>query len=110
MEQCLFLGDAIMARPVTESKVQQVPVYFPGPDEIWYDLDTFQPYHTNAVVNIPVDINKVLMLTTRYPHTVILIQFISFIAIFKYFLLTVRHIRHLVDYNPMIYFLSSVSN
>lgn len=62
MEQCLFLGDAIMARPVTESKVQQVPVYFPGPDEIWYDLDTFQPYHTNAVVNIPVDINKVLML------------------------------------------------
>lgn len=64
-----------MARPVTESKVQQVPVYFPGPDEIWYDLDTFQPYHTNAVVNIPVDINKVLYpYIFLNPQTVILIQ------------------------------------
>uniref|UniRef100_A0A1B6GNL0 Glucosidase II subunit alpha n=2 Tax=Cuerna arida TaxID=1464854 RepID=A0A1B6GNL0_9HEMI len=55
----LIIGNAVMARPVTESKVQQVPVYFPGADEIWYDLDTFQAYHTNAVVNVPVDINKV---------------------------------------------------
>ncbi|XP_054256929.1 neutral alpha-glucosidase AB-like [Macrosteles quadrilineatus] len=55
----LMIGNAIMARPVTESKVQQVSVYFPGADEIWYDLDTFQAIHTHSVVNIPVDIHKV---------------------------------------------------
>jgi len=55
----LMIGNAIMARPVTESKVSQVAVYFPGADEIWYDLDTYQPYHTNTLVNIPVDIHKI---------------------------------------------------
>lgn len=54
-----------MARPVTESRAQQVSVYFPGADEIWYDLDTFQAYHNNGAVNIPVDIHKVTVLTSH---------------------------------------------
>lgn len=51
-------GNSIMARPVTEPGVKLVPVYFPGTDEIWYDLDTFQPFHS-SFFNIPVDIHKV---------------------------------------------------
>lgn len=54
-----LLGDSLLVRPVTEEGVSEVPVYFPGTNEIWYDIDTFEQFHKNGAVNIPVDLSKV---------------------------------------------------
>lgn len=43
-----------------EEGVSEVSVYFPGTNEIWYDIDSFEQFRKNGAVNLPVDINKVV--------------------------------------------------
>ncbi|XP_032679832.1 neutral alpha-glucosidase AB isoform X2 [Odontomachus brunneus] len=56
----LLLGDSILVRPILQSGVTEVSVYFPGEGKLaWYDIDTMQPYQQAGYVNIPVTIHKV---------------------------------------------------
>lgn len=53
-----LIGDSILVRPVTEPGVNEVKVYLPGQSEVWYDMDTYQPFQADGYVNLPVDIRK----------------------------------------------------
>ncbi|XP_075213212.1 glucosidase 2 subunit alpha [Lycorma delicatula] len=54
-----LIGNSTLVHPVTEPGVSEVPVYFPGHSEIWYDFDTYQPFTINGVLNIPVNLQKI---------------------------------------------------
>lgn len=53
-----LVGDSLLVRPVTESSVTQVDVYFPGKENVWYDVDTYE-VHNHGRVNIPVTYTKI---------------------------------------------------
>lgn len=44
-----------------EAEVESVPVYFPGPDEHWISIDLDKGYQGGGFVDIPVDINSVIL-------------------------------------------------
>ncbi|XP_050523206.1 neutral alpha-glucosidase C [Daktulosphaira vitifoliae] len=54
-----MIGNSLLVCPVTEPNVQEISIYFPGKDEVWYDKDNFQPIKINGFVKIPVPINKI---------------------------------------------------
>lgn len=48
-----------MVRPVVESRVSTVNVYFPGgAPQVWYDIEDWRPYHGNGAASIPVTMDK----------------------------------------------------
>nr|AQW43007.1 aNeutral alpha-glucosidase AB [Nilaparvata lugens] len=53
-----LIGDSILVRPVTEQGATEVKVYLPGQSEVWYDMDTYQPFQANGYINLPVGIRK----------------------------------------------------
>ncbi|XP_050424392.1 neutral alpha-glucosidase AB [Adelges cooleyi] len=54
-----MVGNSLLVCPVTKPNVQEISVYFPGNDEVWYDRDSHQPIKTNGPIKIQVPINKV---------------------------------------------------
>lgn len=47
-------------QPVTEAGVAGVTVYFPGTNEVWYDVDTYDKYDSQQSVYIATPLSKVL--------------------------------------------------
>lgn len=54
-----LLGDRLLVHPVTHPGVSDVSVYFPGTQDIWYDIDTYRKIQGGGAVKIPVTISKI---------------------------------------------------
>ncbi|CAH0381061.1 unnamed protein product [Bemisia tabaci] len=54
----LILGSSLMVRPVQEAGVSSVNVLFPGHNELWYDLRSYQAYKPGSI-EMPVDISTI---------------------------------------------------
>lgn len=60
-----LLGDRLLVHPVTESEAVNVEVYFPGPGQVWYDVDSYKAFHVSPQSQggrteiIPVTIHKI---------------------------------------------------
>ncbi|XP_057364594.1 neutral alpha-glucosidase AB-like isoform X2 [Daphnia carinata] len=54
-----LLGDSILVHPVVRSGEQEVSVYFPGVDTLWYEIETFKAYEAPGYQMIPVTIEKI---------------------------------------------------
>lgn len=54
-----MIGDCLLVKPVLESKSTSINIYFPGHNEVWYDIITFQRYEGQQNVNLPVTLEKV---------------------------------------------------
>jgi alpha 1,3-glucosidase len=52
-------GDKLLVHPVTHSGVSEVSVYFPGTQDIWYDIDTYRKIQGGGTVKIAATISKV---------------------------------------------------
>ncbi|XP_065942611.1 neutral alpha-glucosidase AB isoform X2 [Magallana gigas] len=57
MDDEYLLGSSLLVKPITEQGSVGTSVYFPGKDEVWYDIDTYQSYagSQNTYVNAPLD-------------------------------------------------------
>lgn len=53
------IGDRLLVHPVTQPAVSDVSVYFPGTQDVWYDIDTYRKIEGRGTVKIAVTINKV---------------------------------------------------
>jgi hypothetical protein len=56
----LVVGDRLLVHPVTHAGVSEVSVYFPGTQDIWYDVDTYRKIQGGGTVKIAVTMSKVL--------------------------------------------------
>ena len=54
-----LVGDSLLVHPVTKSGATNVPVYFPGKDQYWYDIETFERIEQQGVVNIAVNYERI---------------------------------------------------
>ncbi|XP_076463388.1 neutral alpha-glucosidase AB-like isoform X2 [Babylonia areolata] len=54
-----MVGSALLVRPVTEQGATSAIVYFPGADEIWYDVETYQTYKGQQQVNVDAPLSKI---------------------------------------------------
>lgn len=52
-------GDTLLVHPVVTSKATEVQVLFPGENERWYEIETFQLFRGRSTVTVPVDMSKV---------------------------------------------------
>ncbi|KAL1458535.1 hypothetical protein WDU94_008677 [Cyamophila willieti] len=59
MENQFLVGNSILVRPVTDEGATQVSVYFPGPQEVWFDRDTYEAFTQTGTVTIAVSISKI---------------------------------------------------
>ncbi|XP_041352622.1 neutral alpha-glucosidase AB-like isoform X2 [Gigantopelta aegis] len=54
-----LLGPALLVRPVTEQGATTANVYFPGSDQIWYDVQTYAQFSGGQEKNIDAPLNKI---------------------------------------------------
>ncbi|XP_064599881.1 neutral alpha-glucosidase AB-like [Liolophura sinensis] len=54
-----MLGKALLVKPVVEAAVTGFSVYFPGADQIWYDVVTHETYHGGQTTHINAPISKI---------------------------------------------------
>ncbi|XP_067007712.2 neutral alpha-glucosidase AB [Anabrus simplex] len=59
IEDEYLLGENLLIHPVMESGARDVIVYFPGQNEVWYDVDTYQKFEGGASQMIPVTLHKI---------------------------------------------------
>jgi alpha 1,3-glucosidase len=52
-------GDRLLVHPVMHPGVSDVSIYFPGTQDIWYDIDTYRKIQGGGTVKIAVTISKV---------------------------------------------------
>jgi alpha 1,3-glucosidase len=53
------IGDRLLVHPVTHPGLSEVSVYFPGTQDVWYDVDTYKKVEGKGTVKIAVTISKV---------------------------------------------------
>lgn len=54
-----LVGDALLVHPVVVAGTTEVPVYFPGDNERWYEIETFQVFRGRSSASVPVDMSKI---------------------------------------------------
>ena len=54
-----MVGDALLVRTIYEKDVNSANVYFPGKDQIWYDIFTAQALTASGSVNVPVNEERI---------------------------------------------------
>ncbi|XP_055361355.1 neutral alpha-glucosidase C [Betta splendens] len=54
-----MIGGALLASPVTEPGVQEVDVFLPGVDEVWYDISSKEAYEGGRTLTLPVTLSTV---------------------------------------------------
>lgn len=54
-----LLGDRLLVHPVTQPGVSDVSVYFPGTQDIWYDINTYRKVQGGGTVKIAVTMSKI---------------------------------------------------
>jgi len=58
-EDSFMVGNGLLVYPVTEADINQVSVYFPGQNTVWYDIRTFAQHNGSETVLINVDMESV---------------------------------------------------
>ncbi|KAH7942006.1 hypothetical protein HPB49_019573 [Dermacentor silvarum] len=61
-----LVGSALLVHPVTEAGATKVSVYFPGENEVWYDVETWEKFDGLSTVSIPVTLSKSSSVLTQY--------------------------------------------
>ncbi|KAM9777556.1 LOW QUALITY PROTEIN: neutral alpha-glucosidase C [Neosynchiropus ocellatus] len=54
-----MIGGALLVRPVTDPGVADVSVQLPGPDEVWYDVQSAMVHNGGRTLNLPVTLKTV---------------------------------------------------
>lgn len=54
-----LLGDKLLIHPVVKQGASDVSVYFPDPNSIWYDIDTYRKIQGGGTVRISVTMSKI---------------------------------------------------
>ncbi|ESO91975.1 hypothetical protein LOTGIDRAFT_217135 [Lottia gigantea] len=54
-----LIGSSLLVKPVTDQGQTNVNVYFPGKDNVWYDIDTYQTYDGSMTINVPAPLDKI---------------------------------------------------
>ncbi|CAF2524065.1 unnamed protein product [Rotaria sp. Silwood2] len=58
-EDSFMVGNGLLVYPVTEADINQISVYFPGENTVWYDIRTYTQYNGSETVLINVDIESI---------------------------------------------------
>ncbi|CAF4153328.1 unnamed protein product, partial [Rotaria magnacalcarata] len=58
-EDSFMIGNGLLVYPVADADINQISVYFPGENTIWYDLRTFNPYKGSETVLINVNMESI---------------------------------------------------
>ena len=53
------MGDALLVRTISEKDVTSAGVFFPGTNQIWYDIFTAQTVTVSGTVNVPVSEDRI---------------------------------------------------
>ncbi|XP_013773829.1 neutral alpha-glucosidase AB-like isoform X2 [Limulus polyphemus] len=59
MDDEYMIGSSLLVHPVMESKATNVEVYFPGENQVWYDVDNYQKFNGLESSTIPVTMSKI---------------------------------------------------
>ncbi|XP_061890554.1 neutral alpha-glucosidase C [Entelurus aequoreus] len=54
-----MLGDALMACPVTEAAVREIPVILPGAEQVWYDVESAEALQGGKTISVPVTLDTI---------------------------------------------------
>ncbi|XP_054713957.1 LOW QUALITY PROTEIN: neutral alpha-glucosidase AB-like [Uloborus diversus] len=54
-----IIGSCLLVRPVLEESVVNVNVYFPGTNEVWYDIITHEKYDGGQSVSVSAPLSKI---------------------------------------------------
>ncbi|XP_077522334.1 glucosidase 2 subunit alpha isoform X7 [Amblyomma americanum] len=54
-----LVGNSLLVHPVVEAGASKVSVYFPGENEVWYDVETWEKFEGLNTVSIPVTLSKI---------------------------------------------------
>ncbi|CAF3417293.1 unnamed protein product [Rotaria socialis] len=58
-EDSFMIGNGLLVYPVTDADTNQISIYFPGENTIWYDLRTFNSYKGSETVLINVNMESI---------------------------------------------------
>lgn len=59
MEDQHMLGRGLLVHPVSHQGVSSVEVYFPGENEVWYDMDTYEKVEGHGAITVKAPMNKI---------------------------------------------------
>lgn len=59
MDDEYLLGSSLLVKPITEPGQKSTVVYFPGPKDIWYDIDTYMKYSGGQRVAVDAPLEKI---------------------------------------------------
>uniref|UniRef100_A0A0P6J4H7 Neutral alpha-glucosidase AB n=1 Tax=Heterocephalus glaber TaxID=10181 RepID=A0A0P6J4H7_HETGA len=54
-----LLGDALLVHPVSDAGAHGVQVYLPGPEEVWYDIQSYQKHRGPQTLYLPVTLSSI---------------------------------------------------
>ncbi|XP_029842481.2 neutral alpha-glucosidase AB isoform X2 [Ixodes scapularis] len=54
-----LIGDRLLVRPVVEAGASKATVYFPGQNQVWYDVETWEKHEGLSTVTVPVTLRKI---------------------------------------------------
>ncbi|CAF0776287.1 unnamed protein product [Rotaria sordida] len=58
-EDSFMIGNGLLVYPVIEADINQISVYFPGENTVWYDIQTYTQYNGSETVLINVDMESI---------------------------------------------------
>ncbi|CAF4684394.1 unnamed protein product [Rotaria sp. Silwood1] len=58
-EDSFMIGNGLLVCPITEADTNQVSIYFPGENTIWYDIRTFAQHNGSTLSLINVDMESI---------------------------------------------------
>ncbi|CAF3409540.1 unnamed protein product [Rotaria socialis] len=58
-EDSFMIGNGLLVYPVTEADTNQVSIYFPGENTVWYDIRTFTQHNGSETALINVDMESI---------------------------------------------------
>ncbi|KAL4238130.1 hypothetical protein ACF0H5_002842 [Mactra antiquata] len=59
MDDEYLLGTSLLVKPITEQGQTGTQVYFPGQNELWYDVETFKLYNGGQSVYVDAPLSKI---------------------------------------------------
>ncbi|KAK7471500.1 hypothetical protein BaRGS_00035839 [Batillaria attramentaria] len=59
LDDVFLVGPSLLVRPVTEQGATSANVYFPGTNQLWYDIETYETYKGPAEINVPAPLSKI---------------------------------------------------
>ncbi|CAF1299702.1 unnamed protein product [Adineta ricciae] len=59
IEDSFMVGNGLLIYPITDADINQVAVYFPGENTIWYDVRTYIKFEGATTSLVPVDMQSI---------------------------------------------------